>query len=198
VAFPSDRALPAGASLTLTEVGFRVAHTFAQHLKGRPCELTHGSERHRVTCFRARFVPAPGPGGTRRIVATVSKGGRTMSVITVARYRVPARKAPTRPAKLQLRRRGTTVTAEWTTSAHASLYGVSARPSIGEARSAYVKGTCRSVKLTGVPQSATLTFGVAGIRYDGVHGRARTVTLQPAKQRGGSVGKMLAGPRCDP
>ena len=77
-----------------------------------------------------------------------------------------------------------------------TTYGVSAQPPGRATISRIVAARCRGLKLTRIARSESLTVRVAGIRYDGVLGRARSGTLKAGKATGGTVGARLSGRLC--
>jgi hypothetical protein len=115
---------------------------------------------------------------------------------TVASYRAAAQTLPTRPHALALRRKGTSVTIFWSASSGATTYGVSAQPAGAATISRIVAARWRGLKLTGIAPSQSLKVAVAGIRYDGILGRARSSTLKPGKAKGGTAGARLSGSLC--
>ncbi|MGH2874115.1 MAG: hypothetical protein ACRDL5_16840, partial [Solirubrobacteraceae bacterium] len=194
--------LPTGASLALDEragSGRRVTleHAITARVHGRRCAGTSvhvagGSQ----LCATIAFTPAPGPGGRRQIIAVVTRNGLPDTITPVASFVAPKQTLPSRPAKLQLLRTGTTVTIRWSQSSGASRYGVSAQPNSGASKSAFVSGACRAVRFTGIPKNVSVSAGVVGIRYDGARGRSRAAALKASRTRGGSSGKLLGGKLC--
>ena len=108
----------------------------------------------------------------------------------------PNPKAPAKPRKVQVLRKGTTVTIRWSPSAGAATYGMVARLTTGATKTFTVAAGCRAVKLTGVAKDVGLTAGVAGIRYDSAAGKSASVTLRAKKAAGGAAGKALRGKVC--
>ena len=189
--------LPTGSKLTLVELGKQAEHTIAARVRGKACpgasaHVTGGS----ALCFTKTFTPTHGPGGTRKIYAVIAAHGIPSAVKQVAKYGAPAQTPPSKPAKLQLRRSGTTVTIVWSGAISTSKYGVSAMISEGRTESFFVGPACRAVKLTGIANTESVTAGVAGIRYDGVRGKLASGRLKAGKSLGGTGGRKLAGKLC--
>ena len=111
---------PTGAQVALVETGVAggktvVQRTIVPNLRGRKCgaQPRGGS----ALCTKVTFTPTPGAGGTRKIVAVVSRGGQPVTNEPVASYRIAAPKLPAKPRRVQVQRKGTTVTIRWTPSA---------------------------------------------------------------------------------
>jgi len=189
--------LPTGSTLTLVERGKQAEHTIAAKVRGEACP---GASAHvaggSALCFTKTFTPTRGPGGTRKIYAVVAAHGIPSAVKQVASYGAPAQRPPSKPAKLQLLRSGTTVTIVWSAASSTSKYGVGAISSEGRTESFFVGPACRAVKLTGIASAESVTAGVAGIRYDGVRGKLASARLKAGKKQGGTAGKKLAGKLC--
>ena len=189
--------LPTGSKLTLVELGKQAEHTIAANVHGEPCPGASGHVAGgSALCFTKTFTPTHGPGGTRKIYAVIDAHGIPSAVKQVASYGAPAQTLPSKPAKLQLRRSGTTVTIVWSGASSTSRYGVSAITSEGRTESFFVGPACRAVKLTGIANAEGVTAGVAGIRYDGVRGKLAGARLKAGKGLGGTAGKKLAGKLC--
>jgi hypothetical protein len=96
-------------------LAYRVAPIRGQRVTfvelGRNVRQTLGTARGRRG--KLRFRPAFGPGGRRRIVATVSQDGLPRTQITVAHFRAPAPRPLGRPRKLRLRRSGSRLAVRW-------------------------------------------------------------------------------------
>jgi hypothetical protein len=88
------------------------------------------------------------------------------------------------------------VTIFWSASSGATTYGVSAQPAGAATISRIVAAGCRGLKLTGIAPSESLKVAVAGIRYDGVLGPTRSMTLKAGTAKGGTAGARLGGRLC--
>ncbi|HEX4108948.1 MAG TPA: hypothetical protein VHX88_12485, partial [Solirubrobacteraceae bacterium] len=188
--------LPTGATLSLVERGNHVERTLARNVHGSRCP---GRQRHvtggKALCFTTTFTPATGAGGRRSIEAVVQRGGIPMTIATVAHYRAPALRVPSKPRKVQIKRSGTTVKIAWTASSGAAHYAVSATTSTGRSLSFTPAPRCRAVRIAGLAKSVKVSAVVEGIRYDTVHGHPARATLKAGKASGGAKGK-LKGPVC--
>jgi hypothetical protein len=189
--------LPTGSKLALVERGTHLERTLVANVRGRACPGEH--ERvvgGRELCFSTVFTPTNGPGGRRRIMVAVERGGIPSSITTVASYRAPALKLLAKPAKLRLTRQGTSVRLAWARIAGATSYAVSVVTSDGRKLSYLPAARCRAVTLTSVPNSVKLAATVEGIRFDGVRGRRSVLTLL-AKRKTAGAKHALSGPVCD-
>jgi hypothetical protein len=189
--------LPQGATLSLVDRGRHAERTIVKSVHGSACagsgrKIAGGS----ALCFATRFVPASGEGGRRQIVAVVQQGGLPVSQTTVASYLAPMRRLPSKPATLQLRRRGSTVTIAWTPSSDAVQYALSARTSDGRSLSFFVKSSCRAVTITQVARGVGVVAKVQGVREDRMTGPLKTTRLNARKTLGGAGTKLLAGKAC--
>jgi hypothetical protein len=188
--------LPTGSKLALLERGKHVERTLVANVHGRACQGEHkrvvgGSE----LCFSTLFTPTNGPGGVRRIMASVQRGGIPSAITAVASYKAPALKLLAKPAKLRLTRQGNSVRLAWARIAGATSYAVSVVTSDGRTLSFLPAARCRAVKLTSVASSIKLAATVEGIRFDGVRGR-RSVLSLPAKRQTAGAKHALSGPVC--
>ncbi|HWF55022.1 MAG TPA: PKD domain-containing protein [Solirubrobacteraceae bacterium] len=181
--------LPAGTKLMLVERGAHVIRTLARNVHGTPCG--HGSR-----CFTTTFIPARGPGGKRTIQAVLQRGGIPQPAVIVARFTAPKLTLPAKPAKIQLRRRGTTVTIRWSASRGASKYNVLAQATDGH-QSLFVLGnSCRAVSFTNVASGLGVSASVQPVRFDEAAGRDAKATLNARSNTGGTKGKQLSGRLC--
>lgn len=121
-----------------------------------------------------RFGPAPGPGGLRQIVARVELDGVPTPDRVVARFRAQGPLRMSRPARLDLRRRGSTVVASWRAARNAGRYVVVVRLRSGVTRAVRVPGGRRSVRLSGVPATQSGTVTVRGLGRSGALGPPAT------------------------
>ncbi len=150
--------LPTGSKLALDESAASGKRTTVGNVHGTACHGTHASVVGGAQlCATVRFTPALGPGGKRRIMAVVTRNGLPAAITQVAIYTLPNQALPSRPAKLQLTRSGTTVTVRWSASSGAAKYGVVTKPSSGATMSAFESGGCLGVKLSGIPAKASVS-----------------------------------------
>src|SRR5207249_4962495 len=64
----------------------------------------------------AKFDPADGPGGRRKLLALVVQNGRPRVNLVVGSYRAPGPRRPGKPRHLRIRRRGTKLVISWAAS----------------------------------------------------------------------------------
>lgn len=193
--------LPTGASVSLIETAKKngetvSTQTIAKVLRGTACPgaprtVAGGQER----CATVPFTPAGGPGGTREISAVVSRDGQPVGTVTVATFKAAAPKAPAQPRTVQLRRKGTTVTVRWSPAAGAARYGLVTRPAGASTQSRFLAGRCGAFTLKGIATTQAVSVSIAGIRADGVTGKAAATTLK-ARAASAGKGKALKGKVC--
>lgn len=113
------------------------------------------------------FTPASGDGGVRAIVARASIDGIPIPDQVVAHYRAPATVRTGQPARVRLRRRGTSLLLSWTPAAGATSYAVVVERTDGAQRRFRVGARRLSLRVRG----ATLTQGArAGVTAQGALG----------------------------
>lgn len=137
---------------------------------------------------RLRFSPAPGP-GMRRIEAQFELAGLPAEELTVAHFRPPSPNLA-RPARLRVRRAGTSLRVTWAPVPGAARYEVVITGSSGLQRIVRTRGQATTVK--GVAQStagAVSVRAVASLRV-GQPVSARFHATAPRKTRFGPL------PRC--
>jgi hypothetical protein len=61
----------------------------------------------------ARFRPADGPAGRRKIVALVQQGGRPRTTLVAGSYSAPGPREPGRPRSLKIKRKGRSLVITW-------------------------------------------------------------------------------------
>ncbi len=187
--------LPAGESLTLIAAGQQASQTIATDVTGHVCPGTRVSGAS-SRCASVSFTPSPGLGGLRDIYAVLRRAGVPVARVKVASFAVTTTPRPSRPAKLQLRRSGTTVTLRWSGSRGASRYGVGVTTSTGQKLSYFAASDCRGIRLTKLAAGTAVTASVGGVRYDGAVGRLADAKLAGQRTRGGTSGKPLTGKLC--
>jgi hypothetical protein len=117
-----------------------------------------------------RFTPAPGPGGTRSIVAVVAEGGVPRERLVVGRYVAPSPPTPGRVRALRVRLQRRTFTISFGNASSAVRYVVRATATDGR-RVLSVVGTRRHVmSLPALGYSDRLTVHVAGVSVLGRSG----------------------------
>jgi hypothetical protein len=124
----------ASLAATAAAAGGAMTHVLTYRLRAIPGQrvtfIEHGPSGDRTlgsttrTTGRLRFTSASGPGGVRTIEALVDENGTPRDMIIVARYRAAAARALAAPAKLVLRRRGSSLVASWRPVASASAYAI--------------------------------------------------------------------------
>ena len=151
----------------------------------------HGGSLARTYLDRKTFTPAFGPGGRREIVAVVTRSGIPLSTTTVARFTAPKPKLPSRPVRLRLGRRGSTVVVAFDSSARAVSHTLSFSLSSGKRFGVQpAKRSCRAVLITGIARSVRVAVRVAGVRRDLEVGRYASATLGANKTRAGNRAKL--------
>jgi hypothetical protein len=111
-----------------------------------------------------RFASTPDASGPREIVARVELRGVPSPDRIVARYRVAAAKRLARPASVQLRRAGDSVSVDWAPVDGATGYAVVSRLGNGVQRVTRVRGTRTELRLAAIPltQPGTVTVLALG------------------------------------
>lgn len=123
---------------------------------------------------RIRFTPAPGPAGTRAIVALVQQDGAPREEIKVATYRAPGPQRPGRTRRIVIDRSATRAVATWAAAPRAARWQVVATVSDGRRWSMRVDR--RRLELPSVFRTKTVKVRVRGISRDDVLGPARART----------------------
>lgn len=185
-------ALPAGSKLGLVERGGHVVKTIAKDVHGTHCK----QGGHPMLCFTTKFAPAQGAGGVRNIEAEVSRGGLPLPPVVVARYKAPSLRLPSKPGKAQLVRHGSTVTIRWSRASASSRYSVVATTSLGSQKRFALDGKCQAVKISDIPNGVGVHARIEGVRFDGIAGPAKTLSLKGGHQKAGTKGKQLSGKLC--
>jgi hypothetical protein len=129
-----------------------------------------------------RFVTAPGSAGLRQVVARVELDGVPTPDRVVAGFRAPGASHMGKPARVDLRRRGSTVVASWRAAREAGRYVVVLRLRSGVTRVVRLPGGRRSVRLSSVPATQSGTVTVRGLGRAGAQGppaTARFAALRP-------------------
>lgn len=120
---------------------------------------------------RIRFQPAPGPAGTRSIVAVVQRDGAPRAEVKVAEYRAPGPLKPGAPDRVTVRRTASRAVVTWSAAPRARSWRVVATASDGRRWSVLLDR--RKLVLPSVFRSRTVRVTVRGISADQVVGPAR-------------------------
>ncbi|WP_284536207.1 PKD domain-containing protein [Nocardioides sp. T2.26MG-1] len=120
---------------------------------------------------RIRFQPAPGPAGTRSIVAVVEQDGVPREEVTVTTYRAPGPLRPAATGRVTIRRTATRAVAVWPDAARARTWRVVATVSDGRRWSVALDR--RRLVLPSVFRSKTVKVTVRGVSASQVVGPAR-------------------------
>jgi hypothetical protein len=174
-------AVPRGTVVQLRERAKGVVRTLATRLQGRRCPSgprTRPGSDQLLLCATVRFRPGRGPGGTRRIEATVTRGGRPVVQKPIASYTAPRETLPARPAPLRIRRSRGSLVVQFAPVTGASRYTAAVALSDGRELGLDVAGSCRAVRFADVPTTSAATVRVAGVRYDLAVGPRRAITLK--------------------
>ena len=128
---------------------------------------------------QARFRPADGPAGRRRIVALVEQNRLLRKAVAAGSYVAPARPRPARPRNLRLARRGTRLVASWRA------------PRAGFRHAVHFKlGDGRQVLQIAGARARSLTLRGVAARYGA---RVTVAGLTKANGRGPSARASIAG-----
>jgi hypothetical protein len=139
----------AGQRVRLAEIGKDVRNVIAT-AKGR-----RGS---------ARFRPADGPAGRRRIVALVEQDGHPRTTLTLTSYRAPGTPRPHKPRRLKITRRGARVTVRWRArDGRPFRHAVYLKVSDGRRLLRVLPAKRRSVTVRGIARRLKVTASVIGL-----------------------------------
>lgn len=184
------RSLPA-AKLTATvrhaKSGYRLAWRFtgAAGRTVRFYERTERSFRPILQTARTRgsvaFRPVDdGSRGTRRIEAVVVQRGMARDLQAVARFAGPVPRAPHRPARVTLRRKGSRVIARW--SAVRGIVRYELRYTVADGRNRFIARTPKQRRTLTIPRvlrRERVTVSVRSIGRNGLRSPARIAVLTP-------------------
>jgi hypothetical protein len=120
---------------------------------------------------RIRFQPAPGPAGTRSIVAVVQQDGAPREETKVAEYDAPGPLEPGTPDRVTVKRTASKAVVTWADAPRAKTWRVVATVSDGR-RWSVVLGA-RKLVLPSVFRSKTVRVKVRAVSADQVVGPAR-------------------------
>jgi hypothetical protein len=191
VAVGVSYALPPGAQLDLLERGPAVEHLIASDVKGKPCPGPDRPGGQTLLCFRKIFAPAFGPGGRRQILAVVTRDGIPLSTTPIAGFTVPKPRLPSRPGRLRLERRDSTVAVAFDRSAGAASHTLSFSLSTGKRFGVQPSQlSCRAVLVRDIARSVKVSVRVAGVRRDLEVGPYAVATLPRKAKRAGNRAKL--------
>jgi hypothetical protein len=125
---------------------------------------------------RVAFSPADGKAERRKIVAIVKQDGQIRDELTVARYRAPGPRRPSRPRQLRVTRRGATLRLAWRAARRADIHEVRVR--LGDGRRLLARTHRETLIVRKVRRGVSATVRVRGVLDSGLAGR-------PAKARAG-------------
>jgi hypothetical protein len=132
----------------------------------------------------ARFRPADGPAGRRRIVALVEQDGHPRTTLNVASYRAPGTLKPGRPRQLRVKRRGSRVTVSWRARPRGRFrQAVYLRIGDGRRLLRIVPAKRRSVTVRGISRKLAVKVVVSGLSAANAKGPAARVTSGRRRSR---------------
>jgi hypothetical protein len=193
-------AVPVGARVKLVEHAKDVQHTIARNLLGQRCPGLPVMRPHtdeRILCATVTFTPALGHTRKRAIEAVVSKGAIPVAQKTIASFKAPPLRLPSRIAVMRAQRSGGNLVISFARSSSASHYAVSAKLTDGRQLSFYLGATCHALKIKKVPAGVGADVKIAGVRYDLKMGHANTLAIKAnAKTSGKKSKKLTKGKIC--
>ena len=170
-----------GRSFVLTYKNANLAGrtvTFAEQGAGG---VLHPLGATRRSAGTLRFAAADGPGGTRRIVATLVNRDIPARATTPARFTAPPPVVPGRARALRIRRSGTRATITWGAATGAALYRVQVTLSDGRRIQTVAPARHRRVVVPAVAKATRATVTVAGRSARGAAGPRATARLAAVK-----------------
>jgi hypothetical protein len=117
-----------------------------------------------------RFSPTFGHAGPRKVIALLSRNGLVTRKVDVTTFRISRPARPSRPGRVRVRRRGTSLLVSWGRSTGAVRYAVTLITNDGARR--FVVTRKRVLTLRGVDTFLRGTVRVSGMRADNALGRA--------------------------
>ena len=127
---------------------------------------------------KARFRPADGPGGRRRIQALVEQNRLPRTSLVAGSYRAPARPRPARPRRVRISRRGARLVVSWRPQRRGFRHAVYVKLSDRRGLLRIVSARRRSVALRGVARyGATAT--VVGLTNANGRGPSARASIRP-------------------
>lgn len=171
--------LPAGTTLSLSEEAAHVSRTITA-ASARAAAMSPTATITRVT-KQVRFTPAPGPGGTRRIVAIVSRDGIPKRRIVLGSYRAPAPVRAGRVGRLRGTVKGSRLTVSWTPAKNARRYVVEVKLKRGLPLQLAAGPTARRVVVTEALARLGATVRVRAIGPQSTAGATVSRTVAPVR-----------------
>jgi hypothetical protein len=154
--------------------------TFAEESKRVYREIGSTSKVQGALSFR----PAQGPGGKRRIVAIVERGGIPFAKLTVARYTAPQPPSLREPGSVVVKRRGSRLAIRWSKVAGARGYQVRVSlPRDGRRLLFFPSRRTHSLTVRGIEPSDLARVTVAAIGAELRPGPGGKATMKPKQQR---------------
>jgi hypothetical protein len=127
---------------------------------------------------RLRFTPGPGPGGRRKILATIVHNGLQSKRLTVASYTAPAPPRPGKPSNVKVTRRRGGLTITWRRAHDATRYAVAVALSDGRRLLLLTRAGKRAVRVGGVGPSVSGSVRVTGLTSANSASRPGTVRFK--------------------
>ena len=187
-------AVPVGASVKLVEHAKGVEHTIAKNLEGQRCPGLPALRPHtneRILCTSVTFTPSLGLVSNRQVVAVVSKGAIPLMQKTIASFKAPPLRLPSRIAAMRVQRSTGTLLVSFARSTSTSHYAVSAKLTDGRQLAYYLGAGCHALKIANVPAGVGAAVKIAGVRYDLKMGRANTISIKAGAKTAGKASKLL-------
>ena len=131
---------------------------------------------------RLGFVPAPGPGGRREIVALLTQNGLVVQEVTVTRYAAPPPPRLGRATGLRLRRSGARAVATWRPGSAAAAQRFEALIAGGQRVTKLLGPGARRAVIPGV-NGRRVSVSVIALARDGHSGRPARASLAPGGRR---------------
>jgi hypothetical protein len=150
----------AGRQLTFAEQGSATARVIG-HATG--------------SAGRLRFTPGPGPGGRRRIIATITHNGLQVSRQTVTSFVAAGPVRPGRPTQLRIARRGGALTVSWGPAPGAARYAVAI--ALSDGRRLLLLTGHRSARVRQVAATTSGSVRVLGLSAASARGSAATARV---------------------
>lgn len=126
----------------------------------------------------ARFKPADGPAGRRRIVALVEQNGLPRTTLTAGSYRAPGTLRPGRPRALKAQRKRSRLVVSWRPRPSGFRHAVYFRLSDGRRLVRVVGAKRRRVVLKSVARRVTARIKVLGLGHANGKGPAAHVSVK--------------------
>ncbi len=128
---------------------------------------------------RLTFVPGPGPGGRRQIVAQLIQNDLVREEVVVTSYVAPRPPALGRTSGLRIRRAGSRVVVTWRPGANAAAQRIDVRVPAGPSVSRILGGRASRLVVGGI-DGRRVSAAVTPIARSGRAGAATRATLAPA------------------